>query len=94
MDNITKYALLFKMLCAEYDGASLGKKVLATFEHKSAMELEALSTMDYVANSLLGEFATESDIKRKFKEIKGSKFNDTVIRNTYQELVDLKLIAG
>lgn len=171
MDNITKYALLFKMLCTEYDGASLGKKVsqkmfyfferegielnlrygihyygpysskldnamyeldsrgyisidiagathvvrqgkteapgcltekdaiiarkvLDSFEHKSAMELEALSTMDYVANFLLGKYATESDIRRKFKEIKGSKFNDTIVKNTYQELVDLNLIAG
>lgn len=72
---------------------SIAKKVLSIFEHKSALELEALSTMDYVANFILGQYATAEDIKRKFREIKGSKFNEAMVNSTYQELVDLELIA-
>lgn len=68
--------------------------VLETFAHKSPMELEALTTMDYIANSLLSKEATEKDIIDKFKQIKGEKFSQRIIDHTLQELKSLNLIAA
>lgn len=172
MDRIRKYALLFKMLCDEYDGAEqLGKKaaqkifyfyerkgiplnlrygihyygpysekldnamyelesegflsidtsgkthiiclgqtkapesalskeekkiasnVLSAFEHKSPMELEALATMDYVANVIVSGTPSKQEIVDKFKEIKGTKFTKKAINETYEELKALELIV-
>ena len=66
--------------------------VLQVFEHKSPMDLEALTTMDYVANVILPKKSTEQDIINKFKEIKGTKFSSKTIMRTLDELKALELI--
>lgn len=71
----------------------IAEYVLDTFEHKSPMDLEALTTMDYIANSILPDTATEKDIIYKFRQIKGTKFSQSVIENTLRELKELELIA-
>ena len=68
--------------------------VLQTFEHKTPMELEALSTMDYVANSLLHKGVTDEEIIAKFKQIKNTKFDQNTIDNCLRELKEMKLIAS
>lgn len=68
--------------------------VMQTFEHKSPMELEALSTMDYIATTLLPQGASDEEIVEKFKQIKGTKFEQNVIVNCLQELKEMKLIAS
>ena len=68
--------------------------VLETFAHKSPMELEALTTMDYIANSILPKEATTDDIIDKFKQIKGEKFSQHIIDHTLQELKSLSLITS
>lgn len=70
------------------------ESVMEAFEHKSPLDLEALSTMDYIANSILQQGASDEEIISKFKEIKGTKFEDTVIEKTLEELKQLKLIAA
>ncbi|MCM1185635.1 MAG: hypothetical protein NC251_01035 [Lachnoclostridium sp.] len=57
------------------------------------MELEALSTMDYIMHSLLPATATDQDIISKFKQIKATKFEQNVIDHTLLELKELKLTA-
>ena len=70
------------------------KYVIQIFEHKSPLDLEALSTMDYIANSILCPGASDDAIVDKFKQIKGTKFSQGMIENTLQELKQLKLIAS
>ncbi len=72
---------------------AIAEYVIDKFAHKTPLELEALSTMDYVANSILKQGATDADILEKFKEIKGSKFNQTMVDSTLKELKELDLIA-
>lgn len=72
---------------------AIAEYVIDKFAHKTPLELEALSTMDYVANSILKQGATDVDILEKFKEIKGSKFNQTMVDSTLKELKELELIA-
>lgn len=71
----------------------IAKGVLEVFEHRSPSELEALTTMDYIANFILSKEATEEDIISKFKEIKGTKFSQNTIDNTLRELEELELVV-
>lgn len=68
-------------------------QVLDTFEHKTPADLEALSTMDYVANSILPKKASDNAIIAKFKQIKGNKFTQDTIDEALEELKDLRLIV-
>lgn len=83
----------------EISGSSLNeeqqrivKYVLDTFEHKSPLELEALSTMDYIANFILRGMAVDGEIIKKFKQIKGDKFDQAMIDSTLKELRELAFI--
>ena len=67
--------------------------VLEKFAHKSAYDLEALATMDFVANTML-DTVNKEEIISKFKEIKGNKFNDSTIEKTYMTLVEMDLIVA
>jgi hypothetical protein len=64
------------------------------FSHKTPLELEALATMDFIANSILEKNASDETIISKFKEIKGDKFNNTLIQSVLSELKRLQLIAA
>lgn len=67
--------------------------VIESFANKSPFQLEALATMDYVANSILTDDSSDDEIKKKFKEIKGDKFCERDIETTLSELKKLKFIA-
>lgn len=71
----------------------LVEHTLNTFGHKTPRELEALSTMDYIANFLLPQTATDQEIIFKFKQIKASKFEQEEIDNALVELKELGFIA-
>lgn len=70
------------------------KYVMQIFGQKSPLDLEALSTMDYIANTILCPGASDDEIINKFKQIKGTKFTQSVTENTLKELRTLKLIAS
>ncbi len=72
----------------------IAKYVMQVFEHKTPLDLEALSTMDYIAHSILEPGAPEQEIIDKFKQIKGTKFNQDEIEDSLRELKRLKLIAS
>lgn len=61
--------------------------VLDEFANRSALELEALTTLDYIANNLLSKSATDEDIVKKAKMIKGTKFPEEYL---YKELSVLR----
>lgn len=69
------------------------KKVIDVFSKKTSMELEALATMDFVANSILGGSATDDEILDRFIQIKGKKFSDEMMSKTLGELKNLKFVA-
>lgn len=71
----------------------IAEQVISEFAHKSPYELEALATMDYVANSILPGGSSDEKIIEKFTEIKGSKFSPEMIQATIQELRALQYIA-
>lgn len=71
----------------------IAEKVIELFGHKTPLELEALATMDYVFNTILNKEADDEKIISTFKDIKGTKFNDTIISNTISELKRISLIA-
>lgn len=52
------------------------KFVLDNFCCMSALELEAITTLDYVATTLLKNIATNDEIIEDVKKIKGTKFKD------------------
>lgn len=67
--------------------------VINAFANKSALELEALATMDYVANFILTPGSADSEIIAQFKEIKGSKFSENDIKKSLEELKHLGFVA-
>ena len=73
---------------------AIASYVIETFKSKSPYELEALATMDYIANSMLGGTYNDELIIKKFIEVKGDKFNQSVINKTLDELKNLGFIAA
>lgn len=60
--------------------------VLEHFSNRSAFDLEAITTIDYVANKLLKGSTDEAEIISKVKKIKGSKFSDEHLAESFQTL--------
>lgn len=60
--------------------------VLEKFSQKSAYELEAITTVDYVANTMLKEQGTDEEIINKVEQIKGTKFPKEVLYEALAEL--------
>ena len=73
------------------DERTIANSVIKLFAHKSPLELEALATMDYVANVMLNH-PNKSQIIDSFKTIKGKKFSDEMIDLAFNELEKDKLI--
>lgn len=67
--------------------------VAKNFSKKTPLQMEALATMDYVSHSIFSDKALEKEIKDKFREIKGTKFNESEISEAYNTLKKLKFIA-
>lgn len=61
--------------------------VLDHFASRSASELEAITTLDYVAFSMLKGHSGDDEVVRRVKQIKGSKFDEKYL---WQELQILK----
>ena len=60
--------------------------VLNHFSKKSAYDLEAITTIDYVAHTMLKDAANEEDIINNVKRIKGGKFSDAYLLESFQIL--------
>lgn len=69
------------------------KLVIKNFANRTPMELEALTTMDFIANSIFDKHYSKESLIKKFKEIKGAKFNDSTIEKTLQDLNKLNFIC-
>lgn len=60
--------------------------VMEHFSNKSAFDLEAITTIDYVANKMLKGSCNKDEIISKVKKIKGDKFSDTDLTESFQIL--------
>lgn len=67
--------------------------VLNTFIKKSAFELEAITTLDYVATFMLGEVHSDFQIIEEVKKIKGSKFKDDYLKQQLEILKKCGYVA-
>ena len=63
----------------------MAESVITLLAHKSASELEALATLDYVANTMMKN-TNKEDVIKTFKSIKGEKFSDEEIESSFCEL--------
>lgn len=70
----------------------IAAKVMNDFGKKKPRELEALSTMDFVAQNLIEDSQKSEQVIDKFIEIKGTKFSREEARNCYSELRKLQLV--
>lgn len=70
------------------------KFILENFADKTPRDLEALSTMDYIANSIYEGNFTKNELIKKFKEIKGQKFSDKEIGIALDLLIELGFISN
>lgn len=64
--------------------------VIKEFAHKTPLELEALATMDFVSNTM--KCSTKEQIVNTFREIKGNKFSESIIEESYRNLQEFGLI--
>ena len=58
--------------------------------HKIPLELEALATMDFVSNTM--KCSTKEQIVNTFREIKGNKFSESIIEESYRNFQEFGLI--
>ncbi|MCL2087314.1 MAG: DUF4065 domain-containing protein [Oscillospiraceae bacterium] len=68
--------------------------VIKNFANHTPLQLEALSTIDFIAHTTFNNDYTDSKLVNKFKEIKGSKFSDDEIKKALSELKKLGFIAA
>lgn len=68
------------------DDLTIITQVLDSLGEKTALDLEAITTLDYAAVFLLPKQASNSDIIREVKRIKGNKFSQTQLENDLQLL--------
>ena len=68
--------------------AALVDMVRKAFYDKSPMELEALTTIDYVANTLLSGKAVREAVIKQVQVIKGKKFSREYLEKEYDVLIE------
>ena len=74
------------------DEKKIAIRVMNDFGNKKPLELEALSTLDFVAQNLTDNSLEKEKVIDKFMEIKGKKFSRNDAENYYSELQMLNLI--
>ena len=66
--------------------------VLTNFCGKTALELEAITTIDYVKNSLLKSSVDDSEVIQTVKIIKGNKFSEEYLLKELEALKEYNFI--
>ena len=69
-------------------------EAIITFSNKSALDLEVLTTTDYVANTILKAPVSNDKIIETVIQIKCSKFQKNQIANCIRELTENKLLTS
>ncbi len=60
--------------------------VIQRYGSKSPLELEALSTLDYIGHTIFKDEGSKEEILNKFMNIKGEKFSKDSVERYYDEL--------
>lgn len=66
--------------------------VLDNFSNKTANELEAITTLDYVATKILGGEESDDEIIEKVKDIKGDKYTTEYLKSGLSVLKELDFL--
>lgn len=66
--------------------------VIKQFIDKTAQELEAITTIDYVATKMLKNAGSDEEIIDKVKKIKGEKFSQEYLQEGLQKLKKLEYV--
>ena len=69
-------------------------EVRKVFYNKTPMELEAITTIDYVAVTLLHGEARREDVIKQVKVIKGEKFSSQDLETGYDLLIEQGYISA
>lgn len=67
--------------------------VMDNFSSKSAHELEAITTIDYVATAMLKRKGSDQEVIDKVKQIKGSKFSQEYLFDCLHTLKRLQYLS-
>lgn len=70
------------------------KKVFNIFKKFTPLELEAITTIDYVAHTMFNDAASKEDVLDIVKKIKGSKFSVKDLEKDYDTLYKQGLIRN
>lgn len=76
-----------KNICTKEEDEKISD-VLKKYGHKTPLDLEALSTMDFVANTILKGKGNKNEVLENFLKIKGKKFSSMDARRFYSELFE------
>lgn len=68
------------------------QEVMRNYKHYSAQDLEALTTIDYVAHSMFKDCKEKDEVLKMVKFIKGDKFSDSELNQKYDILIANHLI--
>lgn len=80
-----------KLSCWPED-EKIARKVIDEFGNKSPLDLEGLSTMDFIANVTFDKKGNENELVDRFLTIKGEKFSKKEAKSYLQELKRLSLV--
>ena len=74
------------------DEQQIFARVMKTFFGRTALELEGITTVDYVAHTTLKDSGTREQIIERTKRIKGTKFSDAVLLDDLNLLIEAGFI--
>lgn len=69
------------------------EEIQRNFGDKTALELEAMTTLDYVAHTLLDDKGDIEQVVGEVKKIKGKKFDVKYLRQEYDKLKEFNFIS-
>lgn len=75
------------------DDSRIFSDVMGTFFGRTALELEGITTVDYVAHTTLKDSGTREQIIERTKRIKGTKFSDTVLQDDLDLLIETGFVS-
>lgn len=73
--------------------ARIVEEIKRDFADKAALELEAMTTLDYVAHTLLDDRGDMEQVVQEVKKIKGDKFEVPRLRQEYEELKEAGFVS-
>lgn len=78
----------------EHDDQLVFDNIMRDFFGRTALELEGITTVDYVAHATLKNSGTREEIIDRTKRIKGTKFSDAALQSDLDLLIRTGFVSG